>query len=260
MVDPLSIYGATSTVIDTTVKIIRFIQDFRHAIEERKGWISEIETIQKQQEKLKARLQNVDLNKNASWYSNFIEAMGLKDEDLKNGTPLRDLPYQANSPFGRLKQNVEDLLAKLYIKPGKHHEIMFRFLHYFIKADRASVFGEIAKVQSAFEKAIQLDHFILSETILETVVRVDDRTADDQFQREKLDALNKLSRLDFAERQNQVYATCFKDGQSSPSQWFLTSEEFLAWRAGRRWPLYCVGKPGAGKVMNSVRLRLFGGC
>ena len=256
MVDPLSIYGAASTAIETTIKIIRYIRDFRHAKEEHRGWILEIESIQKQQEKLKARLQNVDLNKNAPWYSNFIEAMGLKDENLKNGTPLGDLPFQDNSPFGRLKQKLEDLSAKLYIKPGKHHEIKLQALHYFNKADRASMFSEIAKVHLAFAQAIQLDHFNLSEAIFEEV----DGLADDRFRRDKLDALDKLSRLDFAERQNQVYATCFKDGRSPPSEWFLTSQEFVAWRAGRSWPLYCVGKPGAGKVMDNVGHRISDGC
>lgn len=256
MVDPLSIYGAASTVVETTIKIIRYIREFRHAKEEHSDWIRDIESIKKKQEKLIARLQNVDLNKNAPWYRNFIEAMGLEDQDLKNGTPLGDLPFQSNSPFGRFKQKLEKLNEKLYIKPGKLHEIMFQSLHYFNKAGTASMFGELDKVHETFAQTIQLDHFILSEAIYEEVVGL----SDDQFRRDKLDALNKLSRLDFAERQNQVYATCFRDGQSPPSEWFLTSQEFIAWRAGRPWPLYCVGKPGAGKVMDSVRHRILDGC
>lgn len=246
--DPLSIIGAASTAITAAITVINYLQDFKHALEERKDWILKMKSTQRYLEELKARLERANLDKSAPWYRNFIEAMGLDDAHLTSGTAVRDLPFQTESPFGQLERKLKALAAKLEIKPGRHHVFVFRGRYHFNKTEFATMFDEILKVQSTFLHTIQLDHFQLSEATHKDVVEVKDMLKNQQSEAEKQEALHYLSKLNFAERQNQIYAMCFKDGLSSPGQWFLTCQEFIAWRAGRPWPLYCVGKPGAGKV------------
>ena len=238
--DPLSISAAVVTATTTATKVIIILQDAKHAKKERQEWLESLKDVREYLEDLQSRLQDPNVV-DKPWYRRFIKAMGV-DKNMLSSPTASAGNIRPDSAFGRLDGKLKELRIKLEPQAGWwHHEYFRRGLHHFNKGDFATMFADLERLQSALDRRIQLDHVVLSEAIhadQQEAKRKDSRRA----------ALSSLSKLDFADRQNQIFGTSFQDGSSSLGGWFFTSEEFVAWRAGRPWPLYCVGKPGAGKV------------
>ena len=241
--DPGSILGAVTAGISATIQVTQYIRQMRHDNEDRQEWIVKLTDIRAYLEQLTRRLQKGHLDKAAPWYLNFVEAMGLKDAALIDPIDLKSLSYSPESLFGRLIGKLHDLEEKLRPQPGLFKWLKQKGLHPLIKPEIVEVFGDISYIQSQFSNTLQLEHFDLAVNTHKVVLEV----RESQVSQQRKTELGQLSKLDFRDRQNQIYATCFRDG-APPAQWFLTCEEFTAWLAGRPWPLHCHGKPGAGKV------------
>ena len=247
--DPLSILGATATAISAAAKVTQYIREMRHATKERQEWIIKLTHIQAYLEQLTRRLEKGHLDKTAPWYRNFVEAMGLKDAALIDAADPKSLRYSPNSLFDRLISKLHDLEEKLRPQVGWFKKVARKGFHPLIKPEIADVFTEISNIQSQFSNTLQLEHFDLAVDTHKVVLEV----RESQVNQQRKTELGQLSKLDFRDRQNQIYATCFHEG-APPAQWFLTSEEFIAWLAGRSWPLHCHGQPGAGKVNSPTSL------
>lgn len=248
MADPLSIMGATTEAIGVTIKIVQFLRAVKHAKVDCQRWSKRLEDVRRYLEQLKSWLEKVKLDSSAPWYQNFKTAMGLEHASLTDATDLKSLKFVEDSPFGRLVAKLQEMEGKLKpSKQGWYHDIFWRIRYTTIKGNVAETFEEIDSLETDFSRLLQLDHFSLSEDTHGLLLQVDGRLASQQREKNVKHALNQLSTIDFVDRQNQVYSACFQDG-SPPAQWFLASEEYTAWRGGRPWPLYCYGKPGAGKV------------
>ena len=241
--DPGSILGATTAAISAAIQVTQYIRQMRHATEDRQEWIIKLTDIRGYLEQLTRRLEKGHLDKTAPWYLNFVEAMGLKDAALIDAVDLKSLSYNPDSLFGRLISKLHDLEGKLRPQPGWFKRLKQKGLHPLIKPEITEVFGEISYIQSQFSNTLQLEHFDLAVDTHKVVLEV----RESQVNQQRKTELGQLSKLDFRDRQNQIYATCFQEG-APPAHWFLTSEEFIAWLAGRPWPLHCHGRPGAGKV------------
>ena len=245
--DPLSISAAVVTAIGTAIKITKFLQDAKHAKQERQEWMKSVKIIQEYLEELDRRLK-IPKIANTPWYRNFVEAMGVDNKTVSKQNAGSG-KIREDSAFGQLDGKLQELKIKLEPQARWwHHEYFRRGLHYFNKADFVTMFADLDRLQSALDRRIQLDHFVLSEAIHVDVLEAKNLIQSQQQEKNRRDALACLSKLDFADRQNQIFGASFRDGSSPPGQWLLASEEFVAWRAGRPWTLYCVGKPGAGKV------------
>lgn len=252
--DPLSVSAAVVTAAVTTIKVIKFLQDAKHAKKERQEWLKSLQNIHGYLNDLERRLKDPNVA-NKPWYERFIEAMGV-DKKMLSSPNAGPVKIQSDSAFSQLNDKLKELQMKLEPQAGwRHHEYFRRGLHHFNKGDLVTMFADLERLQSAFNSRIQLDHFVLSEAnfvlseaIREDVLKTKNFIQSQQQEKNKRDALFYLSKLDFADRQNQILRASIRDGSSPPGQWLLTSEEFIAWRAGRPWTLYCVGKPGAGKV------------
>lgn len=248
MMDPLTISGAVITAINTSATVISILRDAKHAKKERQEWMMHLEDVRDYLEQLQGLLKTPHLDTSTPWYRNFIDIMGIENK-LAGVANQSSVQIRPDSTFGRLDSKLGELRIKLEPQPGwRHHQYFRQGLHYFNKAEFATIFAELDRLQSKFERSIQLGQLNLSAATHDETLEVKGVFTSQMHEEERTDALRRLSKLEFADRQNQIYGTCFQDGLSAPSQWFLTSEEFVAWRAGRHWPLYCVGKPGAGKV------------
>lgn len=241
--DPGTILAVATASITTIIKVTEYVRDTKHAKEDRHEWTMKLIDVRAYLERLVGRLQKGHLDKTAPWYLNFVEAMGLQDAALIDAIDLKSLSYSPDSLFGRLISKLRELEEKLRPPPDSFKKLQHKFLHTWIKPEIAEVFEEIAYIQSQFSNTLQLEHFDLAVDTHKVVLEV----RESQLNQQRKTEVGQLSKLDFRDRQNQIYATCFHEG-APPAQWFLTSEEFLAWRAGRPWPLHCHGKPGAGKV------------
>ena len=245
--DPLSVSAAVVTAIASTIKVTKFLQEAKHAKKERQEWMENLKNVQEYLEDLERRLKSPDIA-NKPWYRNFMKAMGVDSTMLSNPNAGPGT-IRPDSVFGQLVGKLKELQTRLEPQAGwRHHEYFRKRLHYFNKADFGTMFADLHRLQSTLSRRIQLDQSIHLEAIHEDVMQVKNRISSQQQKNNRIDALSCLSRLDFADRQNQIFGASFRDGSSPSGQWFLTSEEFIAWRAGRPWTLYCVGKPGAGKV------------
>ena len=250
--DPLSIYGATNTALTTINTVIQVLQDMKNAKKERQEWKKTLQHVQAYLEQLKGWVEEANLEKSAPWYRGFIKAMGLEDRKLVEGTDLKSLGFWPDSPFGCLESRLKELEKKLKTKSGWYHEVVWRAWHTLNKKEFAPMFTEIEGLQASIQRSLQLDHFALSKVTHGLVREMKEVVTLRWNEADRKDALDRLSNLDFSKKQDQIYATCFQDGLSPPGQWLLTSEEFVAWQAGRPWPLYCYGNPGAGKVCGMV--------
>ncbi|KAL8797401.1 MAG: hypothetical protein Q9195_000556 [Heterodermia aff. obscurata] len=249
--DPGTILAVATASVTAVVKVTQYIRETKHAKEDRQEWIMKLSDIRAYLEQLTRRLEKGHLDKTAPWYLNFIEAMGLSDAALIDAIDLKSLSYNPDSLFGRLVGKLHDLEEKLRPHPGSFKRLQRNIFHTLIKPEIAEVFDEISYIQSQFSQTLQLEHFDLAVDTHKVVLEV----RESQVSQQRKTELGQLSKLDFRDRQNQIYATCFQEGVP-PAQWFLTSEEFISWRAGRPWPLHCHGRPGAGKtVLSSIVIR-----
>ena len=241
--DPGSILGVTTAAISATIQVTQYIRQMRHATEERQEWIVKLTDVRAYLEQLGRRLEKGHLDKTAPWYLSFVEAMGLKDAALIDAVDLKSLSYDPDSLFGRLTGKLRDLEKKLRSQPAWFKKMGQRVFHPLIKPEIAEAFNEISYIQSQFSRTLQLEHFDLAVDTHKVVLEV----RESQVNQQRKTEVGQLSKLDFRDRQNQIHATSFQEG-APPAQWFLKSEEFIAWLAGRPWPLHCYGQPGAGKV------------
>lgn len=247
MADPLSIIGVTATAITTTVYVVQYLQTVKQATKDREKWTNTLVDTEEYLKQLKNRLKGRNPDTTTPWVKKFMTVMGLVEADIVEPIDLETLKFNKQSPFGRLTSKLNELKVTIQGKRTWHRRVLWRGLHPGIKQDVADIFAEIDTDLRRIVNILQLEHLELSEATLELVWEVKSTLVFQQQESVRKDALNRLSKLDFVKRQNTVYGTCFQDG-STQAQWFLGSEEFVAWRAGRPWPLYCHGKPGAGKV------------
>ena len=249
--DAGTILGATTVAISSAIKTTQYIREMRHVTEDRQKWIIKLTDIRAYLEQLRRRLEKGHLDKTAPWYLNFVKAMGLEDAALIDAIDLKSLSYSPDSLFGRLISELDDLEKKLTPQPGWFKKVKQKVLHPLTKPEILEVFDEISYIQSQFSNTLQLEHFDSAVDTHKVVLEM----RESQVNQQRKTELGQLSKLDFRDRQNQIYATSFQEG-APPAQWFLTSEEFIAWLAGRPWPLHCYGRPGAGKtVLSSIVIR-----
>ncbi|KAL8996311.1 MAG: hypothetical protein Q9169_004150 [Polycauliona sp. 2 TL-2023] len=257
------IFGAIGLAAHITKQLYLIQKDAKVAVQDRDGWIAETDSIERYLQSLKERLENLDTKTAAPFPRHFIEAMGLDYATLISGTALKDLHSRPNSPLGQLQKKLIALDSELEsngnskLDPNSkidrfrswYHGVTIKASHHFNKADISNTLWEISRVKDTFVQAIQLDDSNQIEVVISEQTR-------QRSEADKQKALGTLSKLDFADRQNKIYSSCYKDDVAPPGQWFLTSQEFLSWREGRPWPLYCIGQPGAGKtVLSSIVIR-----
>ncbi|KAL8672148.1 MAG: hypothetical protein Q9168_003371 [Polycauliona sp. 1 TL-2023] len=258
------VFGAIGLAAHITNKIILILKDAKVAVKEREGWIAEMDSIHRYLQSLEERLEKLDMDTtSAPFPQHFIEAMGLDYASLINGTALKDLHPRPKSALVQLQKKLSSLASELEANRdsrldrksrterlrGWYHGAKVQASHHFNKADISTMLWEISRIKDTFVQAIQLDDSNKIEAIHH-------EQAGQRLEAEKQKALGALSKLDFGDRQNKIYSSCYKDDVAPPGQWFLTSQEFLSWREGRPWPLYCIGQPGAGKtVLSSIVIR-----
>ena len=255
MADPLSIMGATIEAISITSRIIQYAKGVKHAKKDYENWRRRATHIQLYLEQMRVSPEGTKLDSSVPGYQSFIKAMGLETALLTDNTDPKSLRFGPDAPFGRLKDKLKEIEAKLKSKPGWYHKWLQRGLHPIIKGDVSGMFKDIESLRNdveflrtGFAYNLQYEHLRLDKAH-------HDKVTSRWHEKDVKIALDRLTAMDFEERQNQIYAACFQD-TSPPAQWFLNSEEFVAWQEGRAWPLYCHGKPGAGKtVLSSIVIR-----
>ena len=248
MADPISIISLASAAIGPTIKFIAYLQTVKSAKTDRSDWEDTLGETQNYFEELKARLDGPKLDITKPWFQKFLKVMGYDKLILKDPNSIEPRePPDPRSPFGCLKKKLQELSALTEPKSDRLHRVMARALHPRTKKNVVGILDDIERLRKKIMDNVQLEHLALSEATYDEVSHLQ-QTVDRQQDRIEMEkALDRVSKLDFVDRQISIYDSCFQDGKP-PAQWFLTSEEFAAWRAGQSWPLYCHGQPGAGKV------------
>ena len=240
--DPLSITAAALAFVTAISTVTKLVQDFKHAEKAKREWIQDLDDLKRFFEvSLPERAEKASQSNLAPFNQGLIQAMTLKDSMPERVKRLTIDDYHPDFLFGRLATRIKALADRLTPKTGRFRKVSQRLEYPFIKSDIERDFVHIRALKSDLIDFTLLDHQGLSEAILETQIT--------KIRKEnQRDVLDWLSPLKFLQRQDDVFNQCFHDGQTSPGNWLLTSYEFLAWRHGRPWLLYCYGEPGAGKV------------
>ena len=249
--DPLSIATAAVGLIQNVVQVVNYLKDVKNARKEREGWIKDLEAIIILLGQLKNRLENAKKSPDAPWYRGFLAAVGKEGGSLrKDFSQKNDVFDDPNGLCGNLQARVNKLNEDLQPKHGIKGFLQ-RAVHTIDKVELTETFDAIRKNKTDLDSIMQQDHFELSldthkntETILEKLTVYEDRAKKADI----MNILKWLSPLEFLERQRKVHNECFYDELHPPGQWLMNSEEFVAWKSGRSWPLYCYGNPGAGKA------------
>ena len=247
--DPLSISSAAVGLIQNVVQVTNYVQDFRHAKRDREQWLGDLEGLRILLGLLHDRAKEAHQSESHPWFRGFLQVMEAKDKHLTDGSEKINSDPRSFTPGGlwdRLEKRVKDLLAKLEVKTGWRGFVQ-KAKHTMDKTDLADAFKDINRLKSDLDSIMLQDQWTLNQDIHKKVEALGDRANKDDM----LEFLHWLSPLDFRERQEKVFSECFFDEASPPGQWLLDSEEFVAWKSSRSWPLYCYGNPGAGKVSNS---------
>ena len=243
--DPLSISSAAIGLVQNVVQLINYVQDYRHSRADREQWLGDLEALKILLGLLHERAKEAHQSKSHPWFRGFLQAMEAKDRHFARGSQKSNDP-QSFTPGGlwdRLEKRVQDLLSKLEVKTG-FRGILQKAKHTMDKTDLDNAFKDINRLKSDLDSIMLQDQWALNQDIHKKVEALGDRANKDDM----LEFLHWLSPLDFRERQDKVFSECFFNEASPPGQWLLGSEEFVAWKSGRCWPLYCYGNPGAGKV------------
>ena len=231
MVDPLSILGAVGVVVALSVSIIKIVKAAKNAGKEREEWVKTLVMVKRYLTKLNSRLEQArkqaEIDRSESWYRELSEAMsGEKD-----------------SPRSLLESKLRDIEVKFAPRDGlRHHERVRRGFHLAIKGEVIEMFSRVNELLSDLQDAFEIDQLdrLIDRTTTMHALQVEAKQRD--LSRQIRDGLERLSNLDFAKTQNQIYGACYKGRQNSPGQWFINSQEFNAWRTGLVQTLYCVGE------------------
>ena len=245
--DPLSISTAALGLVQTVTQVVNYLQDVKNAQKERIEWIGDLEALNILLKQFRSRLNDAKESPSSPWYRGFLEAVSSKDGKLKNEFDLKDGAFNPDGLLGRLQERVLKLKSDLQLKPGWHGAFQ-RAVHTIDKVEFAKTFAGIRALKSDLATIMELDHFTLSLNIYQKLEASELRAK----KADRMEIIKWLSPLEFLERQRKINSECFYNELSPPGQWLLDSDEFVAWKSGRSWPLYCYGNPGAGKVRQSL--------
>ena len=243
--DPLSISTAAIGLVQNIVQITNYVQDFRHSTRDREQWLGDLNALKILLELLHDRAEDARQSRESPWFRGFLRAMEAKDDHLTAGSEKNSDPrsFVQGGLWNRLERRVKDLLSKLEVKPG-FRGFLQKAKHTIDKADLSDAFKDVSRLKADLDSIMLQDQWALSQDIHKKLEVLGDRARKDDM----LKFFQWLSPLDFRERQEKVFGECFFNEASPPGQWLLDSEEFVAWKSGNSWPLYCYGNPGAGKV------------
>lgn len=254
--DPVSILGvasAASTLIGNAVTVVNYLKDFIIAEKECAKWLQELDGLVSLLNRLKSRSEAA-LQSGDPWYDDFLAAT-RKGGTGSDGLYNEDDSHRPGGLLLRLQVELEALESKLKPKDGRGPRIVQRLKHSNDKADVAVTFLKLDRLRADLSDVMADVRLDLSERTYRKLVVTTDaiiKTQEKQESRarkeEDANIIKWLSPLEFLERQRHVYSECFYNESVPPGQWLLHSEEFVAWKSGRPWPLYYYGNPGAGKV------------
>ena len=257
--DPVSILGvasAASTLMSNAVTVVNYLKDFKNAKKECAKWLEDLEGLMMLLDELKRRSEAA-LKSSDPWYDGFLAAT-RKGGTLSDGIYNDDGSVRPGGLLLRLQVELKALESKLEPKDGWHGFVQ-RVMYTSDKDDFAARFLKLDRLRSSLSDVMAGVNFTLSENIYQKLdVRTDAiiKTQEIQESRarkeEEAKIVKWLSPLEFLERQREIYSECFYNESVPPGQWLLDSEEFVAWKSGRSWPLYCYGNPGAGKVSRAT--------
>ena len=253
--DPVSILGvasAASTLMGNAVTVVNYLKDVINAKKECAKWLQELDGLVSLLDRLKRRSEAA-LQSRDPWYDDFLAAI-RKGGTGSDGVYNKDGSIRPGGLLLRLQVELEALESKVKPKDGWRGAAQ-RFMYSNDKADFAATFVKLDRLRSDLSDVMADVRLDLSERTYRKLVVTTDaiiKTQEKQESRvrkeEEANIIKWLSPLEFLERQRHVYSECFYNESVPPGQWLLHSEEFVAWKSGRPWPLYYYGNPGAGKV------------
>ncbi|KIX98300.1 uncharacterized protein Z520_05601 [Fonsecaea multimorphosa CBS 102226] len=236
--DPASVLGLVSSIaglIETTVKIISYVNDVQNAPTERAQLARHASSLLAMLTDLRYRVEEAKSTSDA-WF-----------------TALRGLGV-SGGPLDQLRDQLELLATKLDPPRGRLQRVGRALTWTLDKKEIEKILEQIEHVEMLVMLALQNDHFKLSLEMKQDLIDVkgdlrgaiDGATAARQVEEfQKVTAW--LSSLDFAVKQVDFV----NRRQVGTGEWFLSDPRFQQWLTGEERTLWCPGLPGAGKTILS---------
>ncbi|KAF1935174.1 hypothetical protein EJ02DRAFT_416166, partial [Clathrospora elynae] len=218
--DPLSIAASIIAVLQLSAKVLAYLNDVKDASKERAKCAVEASNLHSLLLNLRFRLEEGIAN--TPWY-----------------TAIRALAVD-NGPLDQFKQALETLQTRM-TDGGRLKKASEALMWKFKKEEIAGILDRIERLKSLVEIALQMDHFKLSQAIINDtgIVR---KTLDDVEHRRLVDW---ISPTDYPAQQSDI----IKRRQEDTGQWFLEAPQVARWLSEAKGTLFCPGIPGAGKTM-----------
>ena len=138
MIDPLSVTASITAIIDLTAKVLRYLNDVKHASKERAQCAVEVAYLQSLLLNLRFRIE----------------------EEPSSGLWLTTVQSLAreNGPLDQYKQTLEELERRLDAKDSGLKGAAATLVWKFSKEEIQNVLSKIERLKSLIQIALQMDH------------------------------------------------------------------------------------------------------
>ncbi|KAJ7734706.1 ankyrin repeat-containing domain protein [Mycena olivaceomarginata] len=244
MAEVLGTLGTVIQLVETALKVREYIQDFRHAPQEQRKLLSEIDDLRPLLVELQTRITTNPSSSIVGQMQNpltvFISTMETFTEKLRPG----------DGAFSKVSKQLSWSMwskseAKVYFVKFEQFKSL---LQSWLLLDLWDMGQEQRKEHGAILKVLN-EQQIANERILTTITeaRRDHREEIDSARRSQI--MEWMTPLNFFQRQSDVFGTW----QVGTCEWFLEDPSLKDWESGSGEILWCHGMPGAGKtVLSSV--------
>ena len=259
--DGLSIATAVATLAEVAAKIYDHVKDAIKEPTQRAQVLEAVDGLADLLKILESREKDARDKLDDVWYQGLRDlARSASSPASAAGRLVPDPTRKGDGALVRLRKAMTMLDSDLAISQEPFKRFQQRFVKWsHDKKKSREVIEQIEKLHKQVDSILNQDHFALSLSIKDVVVKSDDRlkALEDRGERQEKEAayqkqnaerekiIEWLSPLEFRKQQSQIFNASVHVGIG---QDLFDSEEFEAWVAGRPWILYGYGKPGAGKV------------
>ncbi|KAJ7747665.1 ankyrin repeat-containing domain protein [Mycena maculata] len=232
MAEALGTVASILQLVDTALTVREYIQDFRHAPQEQRRLLSEMDDLRPIIEELRR---------------------------LVAANPTSPAIKQMTRPVDAFKSTMEEFTAKL--REGKGSFAKFRKQLTWTLWNKKEATEYLDKFQQFktlvnswllvdIREAGQERRAVLDsvDNVVKHVTRINDAAVAQQEQidsRKRTEILDWLSPINFFLRHADISRT----RQPGTGEWFLADSRFKKWESGAGGPLWCRGIPGAGKTV-----------
>ncbi|KAF7352200.1 ANK-REP-REGION domain-containing protein [Mycena venus] len=241
------VLGTLSTVlslVETALKALEYIQDFRHAPQEQQKLLSEMDNLRPLLAELQTRITTNPSSSIVGQMQNplniFTSTMESFTEKLRPGDGAFSKVSKQLSWSMWSKSEAKEYLVKF--------EQFKSLLQSWLILDLWDMGQDQRKEHDAILKALD-EQQVANERILTTITeaRRDHREEIDSARRTQI--MEWMTPLNFFQRQSDIFGTW----QVGTGEWFLEDPFLKDWESGSGEILWCQGMPGAGKtVLSSV--------